>query len=439
MNKYQSGADPKAHADGVPVFCAHDAIVDAAALVPNPKNPNNHPDSQVQLLGRIIRSAGWRQPITVSTRSGFIVKGHGRLAAALLEGMKEVPVDYQAYASEAEEYADLIADNRLAELADLDQKMLAEIFAEIDTDEIPMELTGYTDDQAQEIMDALSEALNNEVTETEEMPELPEDDEIITQPGDLWILGRHRLMCGDSTDPSAVKSLLGEQKVDMVFTDPPYALFGNSTGVVGVGDDKMIMPFFREIGAAIQRALKPMGHAYVCHDWQTSATIRNAFDGLTPKNLIVWRKAEAGGLGSFYTKIYELIWLFANEPETGILGKNKLHARTINGVANIWDVSVVQARERDHNAQKPVKVVAIAVENSSDEGENVLDLFGGSGTTLIACEQLGRSCYMMELEPKYNDVIVRRYIRTTGDTAGVRLIRDGKEMDREHFESMLEE
>lgn len=439
MNKYTSEADPKAYAGGVAVYCAHDAIVDAAALVPNPKNPNTHPDSQVQLLGRIIRQAGWRQPITVSNRSGFIVKGHGRLQAALLEGMKEVPVDYQNYASEAEEYADLVADNRLAELAELDQKMLAEIFAEIDTDEIPMELTGYTDKEAQEIVDALSDALDDIPEEADEVPEAPEPDAVVTQHGDLWLLGQHRLMCGDSTDRASVESLLDGAKADMVFTDPPYALFGNSTGVCGVGDDKMIMPFFREIGKALQRFVKQMGHIYVCHDWQTSATIRSAFDGLTPRNLIVWRKAEGGGLGSYYTKIYELIWLFANEPELGIVGKNKPHARTINGVANIWDVSVVQAQERDHNAQKPVEVIAIAVENSSDEGEKVLDLFGGSGTTLIACEQLDRICYMMELEPKYCDVIVRRYIRTTGDAFGVRLIRNGKEMDREYLKSVLEE
>ena len=439
MNKYTSEADPKAYAGGVAVYCAHDAIVDAAALVPNPKNPNTHPDSQVQLLGRIIRQSGWRQPITVSNRSGFIVKGHGRLQAALLEGMKEVPVDYQNYASEAEEYADLVADNRLAELAELDQKMLAEIFAEIDTDEIPMELTGYTDKEAQEIIDALSDALDDIPEEADEVPETPEPDAVVTQHGDLWLLGQHRLMCGDSTDRASVENLLDGAKADMVFTDPPYALFGNSTGVCGVGDDKMIMPFFREIGKTLQRFVKQMGHIYVCHDWQTSATIRSAFDGLTPRNLIVWRKAEGGGLGSYYTKIYELIWLFANEPELGIVGKNKPHARTINGVANIWDVSVVQAQERDHNAQKPVEVIAIAVENSSDEGENVLDLFGGSGTTLIACEQLDRICYMMELEPKYCDVIVRRYIRTTGDAFGVRLIRNGKEMDREYLKSVLEE
>ena len=155
---YETEATPKAWADGVPVYCAHDAIVDVATLVPNPANPNKHPDEQIQLLGRIIREHnGWRAPITVSNRSGFIVKGHGRLSAALLEGLKEVPVDYQDYASEAAEYSDLVADNRIAEMAEIDQKMLADIFAEIDTGEIPMEATGFTEKEVENLITGLSE------------------------------------------------------------------------------------------------------------------------------------------------------------------------------------------------------------------------------------------------------------------------------------------
>lgn len=162
---YKSEAQPKAWADGIPVFCAHDKIEDSATLVPNPQNPNFHPEEQIQLLGRIITQAGWRQPITVSTRSGFIVKGHGRLEAALLEGLKEVPVDYQNYSSEAEEYADLVADNRLAELSEINNKKLADIFADIDTGEIPWELTGYDEKNVEDLITALSEALHEEKEE----------------------------------------------------------------------------------------------------------------------------------------------------------------------------------------------------------------------------------------------------------------------------------
>lgn len=197
---YKTEAEPKAYADGVPVFCAHDKVVDIETLVPNPKNPNQHPDAQIQLLGRIIRQTGWRQPITISKRSGFIVKGHGRLLAARLEGMKEVPVDYQNYTNEAEEYADLVADNRIAELAETDNKLLADIFADIDTGEIPMELTGYTEDEVESLVTALSEALHNDLSEPDDIPETPEAEAVISQKGDLWILGRHRVVCGDATN-----------------------------------------------------------------------------------------------------------------------------------------------------------------------------------------------------------------------------------------------
>lgn len=427
---------PRAYADGIPVYCAHDAIVSIKELRPNPKNPNTHPPEQLQLLGKVIRGNGWRNPITVSTRSGLIVKGHGRRLAAELEELTEVPVEYQLYKSEEEELADLTADNRIAELAEMDRQKLADIFADIDTGAIDFELSGYTEDEYKDLATALSEAVHNEHNEhndPDDVPEVPEPEKEITQAGDIWILGdRHRVMCGDSTNLEAVERLLDGAKIDMVFTDPPYALFGNSTGVCGVGDDKMIIPFFKEIGLAITRHLKTMGHAYVCHDWQTSATIKAAFGKLTPKNLIVWRKATAGGLGSFYSKIYELIWLFANEPEVGIVGKNKPAARTINGTANIWDVPIVQAQERDHNAQKPVDVIKIAIENSSDKGENVLDLFGGSGSTMITCVLLDRNSYTMELEAKYVDVIVKRYIKVTGSN-NIKCIRNGEQLSAEEI------
>ena len=219
---YKTEAQPKATAGGVPVFCAHDAIVAIEKLIPNPKNPNTHPDAQIQALGRIIRQTGWRAPITVSKRSGFIVKGHGRLAAAKLEGLTEVPVDYQNYTNEAEEYADLVADNRIAELAEIDNKLLADIFADIDTGEIPMELTGYTDKEVESLVTGLAEALHNDLTEPDEIPEAPEGDGMITQKGDLWILGRHRVVCGNSTDEDAMRLLLDGKHPEILLTDPPY-------------------------------------------------------------------------------------------------------------------------------------------------------------------------------------------------------------------------
>ena len=160
MNKKNKGT-----AAGIPVYCSHDEIVQTEKLVPNPKNPNTHPDKQIQMLAKIIKAAGWRQPITVSTRSGFIIKGHGRLMAAQLAGLEEVPVDYQNYETEADEYADLIADNRIAELADMDDAKLREIFADIDLSGIDIEITGYTDSEMNGI---INQVLQTEIDKEKE-------------------------------------------------------------------------------------------------------------------------------------------------------------------------------------------------------------------------------------------------------------------------------
>jgi len=218
---YKTSAKPKAYASGVPVFCAHDAIVDISELRPNPRNPNRHPREQIRALGEIIRAAGWRGPITVSKRSGLIVRGHGRLLAAQLEDLEEAPVDYQEYASEAEEMADLVADNRLAELSEIDQAALADLFSKINTDEIPISLCGYTANEYENIVGALADVV-------EDMDEMGTDDcgdinppaQSVTAHGDLWILGRHRLLCGDATNEKDLKLLCDTMSPDIYVVAP---------------------------------------------------------------------------------------------------------------------------------------------------------------------------------------------------------------------------
>ncbi|NPV52198.1 MAG: ParB N-terminal domain-containing protein [Firmicutes bacterium] len=148
----QQGSKPKVVADGIPVYCAFDELVDPVVLVPNPRNPNKHPDTQIRLLSKIIKVQGWRAPITVSKRSGFVVRGHGRLSAALILGVQQVPVDMQFYATEAEEWADLIADNRIAELAEMDRGVLKDILQELDDGAFDMELTGFTEPEIERLM-----------------------------------------------------------------------------------------------------------------------------------------------------------------------------------------------------------------------------------------------------------------------------------------------
>jgi hypothetical protein len=188
------------------VMCAHDAMVSTSEVIPNPANPNTHPREQVTLLAKIISAQGWRAPITVSNRSGLVVRGHGRLLAAQHLGCEAVPVDYQDYESAEQEYADLIADNRLAELAEADDALLVQLLEQIhESDGNSFDLTGYTEDEYDKLLAALAEPCD--VTEDDFDPEPPADP-IVTR-GEVWVLGVHRLMCGDSTDSDDVLKLTG--------------------------------------------------------------------------------------------------------------------------------------------------------------------------------------------------------------------------------------
>ena len=448
MNKgTQTTAEPKAYADGVPVYCAHDAIVDVTTLVPNPANPNTHPDEQIQLLGRIIREHnGWRAPITVSNRSGFIVKGHGRLSAALLEGLKEVPVDYQNYASEAAEYSDLVADNRIAELAEIDQKMLADIFAEIDTGEMPMEATGFTEKEVENLITGLSEALHNDLDEPDDIPEPPEPDQTVTQKGDLWILGRHRVVCGNSTNEDDMQLLLDGAEPEILLTDPPYCSggfqeSGKSSGSIGtkrtdakgatvvptISSDNLSTRGYSVLMKAVLSAA-PVKVAYIFTDWRMWTYLFDLVEGagLAIRNMIVWNK-KTPGMGNGWRAQHELV-MFAH--------RTKPKWDNHKGYGNV--IECTRSGNELHPTQKPVEILEKLLDNT-EWAEGVLDTFGGSGTTLIAAETVGQPSYIMEMEPGFVDVIVRRYIKTTGKTTGIRLFRKGKELGREQFADIFEE
>jgi DNA modification methylase len=232
--------------------------------------------------------------------------------------------------------------------------------------------------------------------------------------GQLWQLGEHRLICGDCTYPETVSRLLDGKLADMILTDPPYALFGNSTGVSGITDDKMTAPFFREIFKRAKEFTKPFAHIYVCCDWHSAFALRQAgVDiGLSEKNLIVWDKGD-GGVGAMYQQCYELIWFFTNSPKSSTLGGHIAGERTVNGIPNIWRVGR-ESSKREHGAQKPVELFSIPVLHGVDELEIVMDLFLGSGTTLIACERLGRKCRAVEISPAYVAVAIQRWVDVTG-------------------------
>lgn len=411
-NEYMSKATPKATASGIPVFCAHDAIVPIEKVIPNPRNPNTHPAEQIKLLGRIIQAAGWRQPITVSNRSGFIVKGHGRLLAAKKAGLTEVPVDYQEYANEAEEYADLIADNRLAELSEIDTELLADIFQDIDLSEIPAELTGYTESEINDLTSALADELDDTTNEDVTVPEVQE---IVTKPGDIWILGRHRVMCGDCTNKGHREKLLDGATPQILLTDPPYCSGGfqessRGSGSIGTktkykyedGTPKIANDTLSTRGyqALIKQAIIgiPCVVSYIFTDWRMWLYLFDLVEGsgFGVRSMIVWNK-KAVGMGSGWRSQHELI-MFAHRTKTKF--------DNTKGYGNVLECS--RSGNDLHPTQKPVELIEMLLDNT-DWCSGVYDPFGGSGTTLIACEKMGQTAYVMELEPKYVDTIVRRF------------------------------
>lgn len=486
---YETEAKPKAiTADGVPVFCSHDEIVNIEKAIPNPKNPNHHPKDQVELLGGIIESTGWRQPITISNRSGFIVKGHGRLMAAVFKGWKQVPVDYQEYASEAEEWADLIADNRLAELSTIDNDRIINLINDMDSGEVPIELTGYTEEDIASIIASLEGA--DDTLDDKADAITPGQNIPMCKAGDLWNLGPHRLICGSATDEKTVERLMQGEKADLVNTDPPYGVsYESQSGKFDMiknddltGDDllqTLLIPAFKNYA----KHTKDDAAFYI---WHASSTRRDFEDamtaaGIVEKQYIIWVKnvpvlghadyqwahepcfyAEKAGHSAHYygDRAQRTTWKVVLRDEDGTAtvlsggvvltdgaghklyladkvpkGKKIRYIRLSEGRSvSLYSAEgdrstdtweVARETGAEHPTQKPVELAVRAIDNSTEAGDLVVDFFGGSGSTLRGAEITGRRCYTIELDPKYCDVIVNSYVRLSGNL-GVTCERDGK-------------
>ena len=347
------------------------------------------------------------------------------MMAAELGDMAAAPVDYQDYASEAEELADLTADNRIAELATTDNKLLAEVFADIDTGEIPFMLSGYTEEDYGNIVTALSEALHTEEPKGDPDAEIPPRPEPVTKYGDLWILGRHRVLCGDCTHPEDCALLLDGAKPEILLTDPPYCSGGQkeaqkSTGSIGterkdgkapkIANDILSTRGYQNL---IRAALTdiPCLYAYIFTDWRMWVYLFDLVEaaGFGVKSELVWDKGTPG-MGVGWRSQHELI-LFAARAATHFDGHK--------GYGNVLSVS--RSGNELHPTQKPVELLEKLVDNT-DFARGVYDPFGGSGSTLIACEQTDRICRTIELDEKFCDVIVNRYIEQAGTADGVSVL-----------------
>lgn len=393
----------------------NEKLHDISKVIENPRNPNKHSDSQIAILSKIIEFQGWRIPIVVSNRSGFIVRGHGRLMSARKLGLEKVPVSFQDYESEDQEWADLIADNRIAELAEMDRSELKDIIEQLDTGEIDLDLTGFDQESLEDLM---SEFFTPEEGLTDE-DEIPESIVTRAKPGDLWQLGDHRLLCGDSTNEDEVKKLMDSQKADMVFTDPPYGVNvkGGAKGNKTIAGDltQVAIPFSFDI--AVKIATTGDARFYFCGSEGNLSLYEKLFDRLLnqlPRHLI-WVKNAFNMKPNNYHNQYEIIY-FGYKPKGGSL-KHWYSGRKEDEASDVWKIKRDPSASYLHPTQKPVEIAERAIRNSSPSEAKVYEPFTGSGSTLIACEKLKRKCFGMELDPHYCDVIIQRWEDFTGKKA----------------------
>jgi len=368
-------------------------------IIPYINNSRTHSEQQVQQVAASIKEFGFTNPILIDEDRG-IIAGHGRLQAAQMMGMDEVPTITLEGLTEAQRKAYVIADNQLALNAgwDLDAlKVELERLGELDFD---IDLLGFDDDMLAGLME---EEPSEGLTDEDEVPEL--EDDPVTVEGDVWVLGNHRLMCGDSTSIDAVDKLMAGNKADCLFTDPPYGYSYESNHQtkhsVLKNDDVML-----DFSATAHSALFENAAVYVCGSFQTiSKWINYVSESFNYKNLIVWKKNNwsMGDLKGAFAGQHELL-IFAHKGKVELLGKRD---------PDVWTFDRVPPEV--HPTQKPVELIEYAL--SKVKSGKTLDLFGGSGSTLMACEKTNRESYIMELDPKYCDVIVKRWQDFTGEEA----------------------
>lgn len=372
------------------VNCAHQRMVPTAQMIEHDKNANKHSDRQIQMLAKILKYQGWRHPIVVSALSGKIVAGHCRYRAAILNGWTEVPVDLQQFDDVHQELAFLLSDNLIAELAETDEIMLEEINLELGED-FDWELLGLEEKLL--ITDEIKEAIEDDV---------PEITKSISKLGDLYELGDHRLLCGDSTDKATVERLMNGAKADMVFTDPPYGISYKSKNVGGWGKDTSGREIKNDESTEVAKKVWE-----IIADLKCAAVIwgGNYFTDFLPVNgkWFVWNKLAFDKPNQNFSHC-ELAW-------------SNLPGDQVEMMSHVWDgafragAKKEEGTSRIHPNQKPIGLTEKIL-----DGANVLDLFGGSGSTLIACEKTNRKCFMMELDPHYVDIIVSRWCKYTGKT-----------------------
>jgi DNA modification methylase len=383
-----------------------------ADLIPYASNSRTHSDAQVAQIAASIREFGWTNPILIDGENS-IIAGHGRLLAARKLGMQEVPAIILDHLSKAQQRALVIADNQLALNAGWNMDMLKAEIEDLGLDDFDISLLGFDDD----FLDGLLEPEPTDgLTDEDAVPDVPEVPKSVL--GDVWVLGKHRLMCGDSTSIDAVDKLMDGQKAQSVLTDPPYnqETEGGFKGNIGKSLRKQsndiesmcnfqVGPFLQVLPTVYEKG--KMNATVFCNKDLVPNYLQWARDFGYSFNILVWKKPSAIPLGGSYMPDVEYCLVFR---------KSGIFNTKVEGVS--YSKVLIHNRETGlHPTMKPVDMLANQVLIVSHAGGIVLDLFGGSGSTLIACEKTSRDCRMMELDPKYCDVIITRWQDFTGQQA----------------------
>lgn len=390
--------------------------VDIATLNPYRRNVKLHPDKQVKQIMRSIEEFGFNDPIGIDKKDGIIIEGHGRLLAAYKLGITEIPVIDLSHLNKKEQQLYRIAHNKLTMNTDMDLDLLIDEFEELKVDKsVDLTLTGYNEEEL-EILTLDNEEENYLITGEEDI--IPDNIDNICKKGDLWLLGKHRLLCNDCTIKKNVKRLMQTRKADMVFTDPPYGVnYGDKNKALnrmdggkrietGYANDEIDRDYYKFYKAFVDNLiLSEVNSVYICMLGVKLRDLLNVLNdcGFSVPHFIIWAKNNHTLTRTDYKLKHEFIIYVWK-------GKHKFYG---DFDTTVWEINRPLSSKL-HPTMKPIELVARAIKNSSKKNDIVLDLFGGSGSTLIACEQTERVCYMTEVSKHYCDVTLQRYFDYTG-------------------------
>lgn len=408
-------------------------LVPIAKLVPYVNNARTHSPEQITKLRSSLREFGFINPVIIDSDYG-IIAGHGRVMAAKEEGIEEVPCVLVDYLTEAQKKAYILADNRFAQDAGWDEELLRIEIESLQGENFDVSLTGFDDS---EIADLFGGDKDKEVKDDEFDLTAALEKASFVERGDVWCVGRHRLMCGDATSPEDVAALMDGKKANLIVTDPPYNVAFKSSDGLSIQNDSMknedFYTFLYNAFSCMAEHLEKGGSAYVFHADTEGLNFRKAFvdTGFHLAGVCIWVKNSLVLGRSDYQWQHEPV-LFGWKND----GKHSWYSDRKQ--TTIWNYDKPK-RNKDHPTSKPLDLLGYPICNSSQENAIILDTFGGSGSTLMACEQTNRVCFMMELDEKYASVILRRYVENTGDAEKVYVIRGGEQIPYSALVKKVEE